>query len=178
MQPPGHTDARRCVREVNRPQSSTRFFKTNVRLVFTGHSNMTLAVPFQREGVLTRITKPKELRALSGGIGSKFVEFPVAEIAELRRAARVVTFRNHGASFCLLFGNSKWMPRGRTTDACKETTARAESSSSKYQAEQRLRTSLCSFCCGSSARVSRAGARVQMLRYRRRSDRLAACHAA
>ena len=52
--------------------------------------------------LVAAIAQPVELRAFADRICSEFKQFTVAEVAELGRAMRIVTFGNHGQSCVML----------------------------------------------------------------------------
>ena len=57
--------------------------------------NFSLAVASQRVGSHANVTKPEQLGSFMYGVGRKFEQLSIAEIAEFRGTPRIVTFRNH-----------------------------------------------------------------------------------
>ena len=62
------------------------------------------------------IAQPIKLRVFADRVCSEFKQFAVTEVAELGRAMRIVTFRNHGQS-CAMLILEEWMPGRERIDA-------------------------------------------------------------
>ena len=66
------------------------------------YSHFAVRVALQAMCLVAAVAEPVKLRALADRVCGEFKQFSVAEVAELGRAMRIVTFRNHGQSCAML----------------------------------------------------------------------------
>ena len=77
--------------------------------VFLDELHLASRIPLQTVRLAAVVTQPVELRCLADGLCRKLKQFPVAEVAELGRAARIMTLGDHGQS-CAMGLLREWMP--------------------------------------------------------------------